>query len=110
LLSLVWTVWVWWAPLVSGVVMIAAYLAMVGNGSGYGDLVEVAFGLHRWKLYEALKWPAPASPADGHAAGAALTEYSWRGSDDETPKFGGEPEATPGLRERPRVWLCGAQP
>jgi hypothetical protein len=77
---------------------------------GYGDLVGAAFDLHRWKLYQALKWPAPASPADEHAAGAALTEYIWRGSDDETPKFGGEPEATPGLRERLRAWLRSTQP
>jgi Protein of unknown function (DUF2934) len=87
LLSAIWALWVWWAPLAAVGIMIAAYAAMVATAKVYGDLTEAAFDLYRWKLYQTLKWPMPTTPADEHRTGPALTEYIWRGSDDSTPRF-----------------------
>ena len=60
---------------------------MLTTAMVYGDVIEAAFDLHRWKLYEALRWPTPTTPADERATGAKLTQYIWRGSDDDTPVF-----------------------
>ena len=87
LLSVIWTVWVWWAPIAAVGIMLAAYAAMIATAKVYGDLVEAAFDVYRWRLYEALKWPMPKTPADERGIGAALTEYVWRGSDDSAPRF-----------------------
>jgi hypothetical protein len=64
--------WRWWVP---------------SRAEGFADLVDAAFDLYRSELYRQLRWPLPASPADEHASGEALTKYLLRGSAAPAPTF-----------------------
>ena len=87
MLFFVWTIWAWWAVPVGIIVILLAYRWMLNAADVHGDIVEAAFDLHRFKLYEALRWPVPLNPAAEGEAGRALTKYLWRGSDEPTPEF-----------------------
>ncbi len=93
LLSLIWTPWAWWVPLVGIAVSVGAYVWLLGRAEAFGELIESAFDVHRWQLYDALHWPLPADPATERATGAAVTAYLWWGSDQPSPTFrsGGPP-------------------
>ena len=58
----------------------------------FGDLLDSAFDLHRTTLYQQLRWPLPANPAQEHGTGAAMTEYLWRGSETTEPHFTATPQ------------------
>ncbi len=75
----IWTIWSNWAAL-SVILVPVAYLRMLNAAESYGDLIRSAFDIHRFKLYEALKWPLPTSPAQEAAWGEKLTEYLFRGT------------------------------
>jgi hypothetical protein len=85
LLACIWAVWAWWALPVG---LVAAAIVqrgwVVSSAEAYGSVLESAFDLHRWRLYEALRLELPTSAADERAHGEALTDYLWRGSDRET--------------------------
>ncbi|GAA1261311.1 hypothetical protein GCM10009665_58840 [Kitasatospora nipponensis] len=93
LLTLVWSPWGWWVPLAGITVSGIAYVWLLGRAETFGELIESAFDVHRWQLYDALHWPLPENPAAEHAAGTALTSYLWWGSDEPSPTFrpGGPP-------------------
>lgn len=79
--------WVWW-PLLLG--LVTAWLAsrwMVQAAQVYGDLLESAFDLYRFQLYESLHWPRPTTPAEERAFGRGLTNYLWHGSEQRFPEF-----------------------
>jgi hypothetical protein len=85
----VWTLvfGVWWSlPLGLGTAWLA-YGWMVQAARVYGDLIEAAFDLYRLQLYQAVRWPLPSTPAEERAAGRALTDYLWHGSDQSSPTF-----------------------
>ena len=86
-LFILWTIWAWWAAPVGIVVILLAYRWMLNAADVHGDIVEAAFDLHRFKLYEALRWPIPLNPAAEWEAGKALTRYLWRGSNEAKPEF-----------------------
>jgi hypothetical protein len=86
-LLLVWTVWTWWAPAAAAIVVTVCYLATLRAATGYADLVEAAWDLHRSALYGALRWPLPATPAAEYDAGRAVTAYLLRGARGQTPVF-----------------------
>ena len=95
LLFLTWIPWTAWAAVLGIVVSGAAYRFWIPNRAEvFADLVEAAFDLHRRRLYDALRWPLPADPADEFATGPLLTTYLWRGSDAATPTFTAGGEAT----------------
>jgi hypothetical protein len=50
-------------------------------------LKQALVHVHRGKLYEALRWPLPDTPAAEPASGAALTAYLWRGLESDQPQF-----------------------
>jgi hypothetical protein len=80
-LFLVWTVWAWWAvPAGLAAAVVAYYWGMMGAAGVYGDLLRAAFDLHRFALYEALRWPLPPGPAKEVAYGEQLSEYLFRGT------------------------------
>ena len=54
----VWILWANWAAL-SLLLLPLAYLKMLSSAGTYGNLIRSAFDLHRFKLYEAFKWPLP---------------------------------------------------
>jgi hypothetical protein len=78
-LSMVWTVWTWWALPLGLLVMLVAHRQMLRAASIYGDLIEACFDLHRGQLYEALDRSQPANPAEELHCGRALTKQLWRG-------------------------------
>ena len=55
----------------------------------YGELLESAFDLYRFQLYEALRWPLPTHPAKEQELGRRLTIYLMQGyrSDRVSPAF-----------------------
>jgi hypothetical protein len=80
-LFVVWTPWALWALPVAVVVATASYYgSMLDAAEVYGDMVEAAFDVHRGELYKAARWPPTATPGEEARAGAALTEYLWRGT------------------------------
>jgi hypothetical protein len=87
ILFLIWTIWAWWALLVGLIIAIWAYRWILTTAIVYGDLLESAFDLHRFALYEALHWPLPTQPTDESKKGVQLTAYIYRGTVDEPITF-----------------------
>lgn len=88
-LFILWSpvLWVWW-PFPIG--LVATWLAhrwMLQAAMIYGDLLESAFDLYRFQLYEALHWPLPTNPKEERELGRMLTDYLWHGSEQSFPKF-----------------------
>ena len=77
---LVWAFWQpWAAPIALVWMLLAAWLAR-SPARTFAVLVQSAFDLYRWRLYEALRFPAPEEKGDAErAAGQALTRYIQRG-------------------------------
>lgn len=95
LLFLVWMALHPLAVLISLAWMLLAYRLAMQAAEVYGDLVETAFDLHRFALYDALSWPRPLSSDKEMASGLRLTEFLWRGTYDrkivyKTPVKGGK--------------------
>jgi hypothetical protein len=86
-LFVVWTVWAWWAAPAAVAVTVAAYWAMLSAAGVYGDLLRAAFDLHRFALYEQLRWPVPAGPDGEETHGQQLSEYLFRGTGGGGVKF-----------------------
>ncbi len=87
LLFLVWAVWAWWAVPAGLFGALFSYRWAVVAAGAYGELLESTYDLHRWTLYEALRWPLPRNPAEEKATGEAVTKYLRRGSDRPAPVF-----------------------
>jgi hypothetical protein len=80
LLFLVWTALNPLVVLISLMWMFLAYRMTLQTAAVYGDLMETAFDLHRFALYDALGWPRPKDCNEEKVAGARLTEFLWRGA------------------------------
>lgn len=87
LLLLLWTFWVWWAVPLALLGTAWGYWRALEAAGVYGELLRAAFDLHRFALYDVLRWPLPSDPAEEHQVGRQLTNYLWRGSDRKTPAF-----------------------
>lgn len=79
LLSLMWMYWLPWLGMVSVVWLWLVYRLMLPVARQYADLIEAAFDLYRWELYQHLHLPLPASSADEIAHGEEITALIWRG-------------------------------
>lgn len=86
-LFIIWTVLAWWAIPAAILIMCIAYKWICQAAHIYGQLVEAAFDLYRHLLYKELRSPLPSNPAEETEQGRRLTEYLWRGSDEQTPVF-----------------------
>lgn len=64
--------WVWWVP---------------ARAIVFGDLLDSAFDLYRFSLYEQVRWTLPANPSAETATGTGLTQHLWRGSRATHPAF-----------------------
>lgn len=81
-------IWSWWAlPLGIAAAAMIYYWPVLGTAQLYCDLVDAAYDVHRRLLYDSLKWPYPANPAQERAAGIRLTLYLRAGSRDPEPTF-----------------------
>ena len=80
LLFLIWSTWSQWAILIALLWLWLSYTLALRAAMTYADLLEAAFDLHRWALYQAAHWPLPESTGDDEiAVGQRLTEFFWRG-------------------------------
>lgn len=87
-LAILGTIWAWWAlPLGVAVALVTYYGPILGAAGTYADLVGATYDVHRRLLYDALRWPYPASPAAEQAAGIRLTLYLSVGSRQPDPIF-----------------------
>ncbi|HYQ67717.1 hypothetical protein [Actinophytocola sp.] len=77
----------WAVPVGLAVFGLALWGWLPGRARAFGDLLEAAFDLYRVRLYEQLRWPLPANPAEEREIGLAVTRYLWRGSDAAEPTF-----------------------
>jgi len=80
-----WTILALPAGLIAAVVTAVAWVP--ARAEVFGSLFEAAFDLHRVALYQQLRWPLPANPAEEIEQGLLVTEYLWRGWDDPVPTF-----------------------
>jgi hypothetical protein len=80
LLFLFWTALNPYVVLISLIWMFLAYRMTQQTAVVYGDLMETAFDLYRFSLYDALGWPRPKNSSEEKVAGARLTEFLWRGT------------------------------
>ncbi|MBA9005002.1 hypothetical protein [Thermomonospora cellulosilytica] len=72
----VWTPLAWWALPLGPAAAVAVYYAwLLPAAQNYGDLLQAAFDLFRWRLYRAARWPQPFGTADEPALGRQLTTY-----------------------------------
>jgi hypothetical protein len=98
-LSLVWTPLAWWvAPIGVAVALAVYYVPVLSSGQVYGDLMASVFDLRRACLYDALRWPLPASPEGEPEVGRALTAYLWRGIAPAGSRFSRDGPAPPPVR------------
>jgi hypothetical protein len=88
ILFCVFACWTLYAlPVGLAVAATAVLLWVPARTEVFGDLVEAAFDMHRTSLYQQLRWPLPANPADEQAQGKLVTAYLQLGSDDRAPTF-----------------------
>jgi hypothetical protein len=80
LLFLLWAFWTSWAVIIGLLWMVMTYGMALQSAMAYGDLLESAFDLHRFSLYDAMNWPRPKNTQEEKVLGAQLTEYLWRGT------------------------------
>jgi len=80
LLFTLWAFWMPWAAVIALLWMIMTYGMACQSAMAYGDLLESAFDLHRFLLYDAMDWHRPKNTQEEKAFGAQLTEYLWRGT------------------------------
>jgi hypothetical protein len=88
-LFLVWTPWTWWAiPVGVLIPVLTYYIGILGAATVFGDLMVTAFDLHRFKLYDSLRLPRPASPAlEREQDGPRVTNLLWGGLDEPDLKY-----------------------
>lgn len=82
--SILFLVWAgfgaWWAiPLGILSALFAYYTWAIAAAETYGALIEAAFDLYRYLLYENLRWQLPNDPQEEKRLGKELTQFLWRG-------------------------------
>jgi hypothetical protein len=69
-----------WALVISLLWMGVTYWVACQHAASFGDLLESAFDLHRFLLYDAIGWHRPKNTQEEKDLGKQLTEYLWRGT------------------------------
>lgn len=87
ILFFLWTLAAWWATLVAIMIIWCSYRSMVLAARNYSDLLESAFDLHHTALFQALRWPLPATPREERIAGVGVTQYLVYVERDSMPVF-----------------------
>jgi hypothetical protein len=88
-----WAFWTTpWVVAISLVWMAVTYWLALQAAMTYGDLLETAFDLYRFSLYDAMGWPRPKNNQEEKALGAQLTEYLWRGTLPRKLTYRSKPE------------------
>ena len=78
--TLVWLPWSWLVLIPALLGPPVVYLVFViARAQAFAQLVKATFDIHRLALYTSLRFPPPADPDAELKAGAAVTDYLWRG-------------------------------
>ncbi len=80
ILFLVWSFWSLWAIPCGIISACFAYSWILDSATLYGDLLESAFDLYRFSIYQSLRFPLPKTIAEEEAMGLKITEYLFRGT------------------------------
>jgi hypothetical protein len=97
-LFVVWTVWQGWA-LFGLIAAWIGYRNTIAVSGVYADLIRAAFDLHRFELYEQLRFPVPRRALNEEECGEEVSEYLLRGEHPRDIMFEKKPtksENTPG--------------
>ena len=81
--GLLFALWIFltpWAIVIGLLWVFITYRMACQAAMSYGDLLEAAFDLHRFSLYDAMNWPRPKNSEEEQVLGVQLTEYLWRGT------------------------------
>lgn len=87
LLAFIWLMWAWWAFIPAALLILASRLRALAAAEVYGDLLRAAFDLHRFALYEAVRWPLPTDTTTEVQHGVQLTNYLFRGLSKDPVTF-----------------------
>jgi hypothetical protein len=90
--AVVWATLLWWVAPVAVVLAFALYRAsLLPAAETYADLVEAAFDVHRFTLYESLRLPVPEKAGDEPGSGRTVTTFLWEGHLAESVVFRAPP-------------------
>lgn len=87
LLFILWTARSYLAVPISILWMLVAYRLALQTAAVYGDLVETAFDMNRFALYDALGWARPKDSDEEKARGKDLSEFLFRGTTREKIQY-----------------------
>lgn len=87
LLFILWTTRSYLAVPISLLWMLVAYRLALQTAAVYGDLVETAFDVHRFALYDALGWERPRDSDEEKIRGKQLSEFLFRGTTKEKIQY-----------------------
>jgi hypothetical protein len=78
--TLVWLPWSWLVlvPALLGPPLVYQVF-VIPRAQVFAQMVRATFDVHRLTLYASLRFPPPTDPDTEAAAGAAVTDYLWRG-------------------------------
>jgi hypothetical protein len=76
-----------WAFLAAILLTAGFYPSIIQTAGAYSELLKSAYDLYRFRLYEAVYWPKPDSPAAEIQAGQTLTKYLHRAESGQGIKF-----------------------
>ena len=79
-LFMIWTARSYLAVPISILWMLVAYRLALQTAAVYGDLVETAFDVHRFSLYDALSSERPRDSDEEKIKGKDLSDFLWRGT------------------------------
>ena len=85
LLFSLWGGLAWWAVPIGLLVALGAYWGVWTAAGIYAELLRSAFDLHRFALYEALRWSYPSKTVEERLQGEQLTQYLFRGPSSVLP-------------------------
>lgn len=88
LLFLFWSNWSPWSYVITVLWLFLSSTWLRQSAMVYSELLEAAFDLYRWKLYENVRWDTPEkSGREEVEMGQRLTEFLWRGETDQPVEY-----------------------
>lgn len=84
-LVLAWSPVSLWALPLAAAAVVASSRWTRSRAEVFADVVESTFDVHRFSLYEALRFKVPDNPANEPSVGQQVTAYLWRGSRSAKP-------------------------
>jgi len=71
----IFTIWAWWAALITFFIMVITYSRMKALADVYGQIIRSSYDLHRFAIYKSMHWPIPSDPYSEVTVGQSLTLF-----------------------------------